>query len=75
MLLRVADASPGLRLRLTLAADRLALRLRGRRAGPFHCRPLAEWKRRLADLALSVEAQPMSAGTPFANVLLVARAP
>jgi len=74
ILLRVADASPRFRFRLTLAADRFARRLRGQRVGAFHCRPLTEWKRRLADLGLSVEAQPMSAGTPFANVLLVARA-
>jgi SAM-dependent methyltransferase len=74
LLLRVADASPGLRFRLTLAADRLAMRLRGLRVAAFHCRSAEAWKRRLAELGLAVEERPMSAGTPFANVLLVGRA-
>ncbi len=74
LLLRVADASDSLRFRLTLAADRLAMRLRGWRPASFHCRPLPAWKRRLADGGFRVEAHPMSGGTPFANVLLVARA-
>ena len=74
LLLRVADASRrGLRLRLTLAADRLAMRLRGRRVERFHLRALAAWQRRLAESGFRVETRPMSAGTPFANVLLVAR--
>lgn len=73
LLLRVADARPTLRFRATIALDRLSLRLRGRRPGPYHCRPLAEWIARLEDLGFRVEARPMSAGTPFANVLLVAR--
>jgi SAM-dependent methyltransferase len=75
MLLRVADASPSLRFRLTLMADRLAMRLRGFRVGAFHCRPAEAWKRRLTELGLAVEARSMSTGTPFANVLLVGRAP
>lgn len=75
LLLRVADASGSLRFRLTLAADRIAARLHGRRVGRLHCRALAAWKRGLADAGFRVEAQPMSAGTPFANVLLVARCP
>jgi len=74
LLVRVADARPGLRFRATLALDRLSLWLRGRRSGAYHCRPLAAWIARLEALGLAVEARPMSAGTPFANVLLVARA-
>jgi SAM-dependent methyltransferase len=76
LLLRVADASSaGLRLRITLAADRLAMLLRGRRFGRFHTRALCAWQHRLAQAGFRVEAQPMSAGTPFANVLLVGRCP
>ncbi len=75
LLLRVADASASLRFRVTLAVDRLASRLRGRRYGRLHCRALAAWQRRLAEAGFRVEARPMSAGTPFANVLLVARCP
>jgi len=75
LLLRVADASTSLRFRITLAADRLASRLHGRRYGALHCRALAAWRVRLAEAGFRVEARPMSAGTPFANVLLVARCP
>jgi len=73
LLLRVADASQGLRFRLTLALDRLALALRGHSAGRYHCRPLAEWIALLTELGFRVTATPMGAGTPFANVLLLAR--
>ena len=74
IVLRVADASPTLRFRITTAADRLASRIRGLPPGPFHCRPLAAWRAELEKRALAVEARAMSAGTPFANTLLVARA-
>jgi SAM-dependent methyltransferase len=73
LLLRVADASGSLRFRLTLAADRVAMRLRGARAGRYHCRTIEAWKRCLGETGFRVEARPMSAGTPFANVLLVGR--
>jgi SAM-dependent methyltransferase len=74
LLLRVADARPTLRFRITIAIDRLSLRLRGGRPGAYHCRPLEDWCRRLGELGFAIEARPMSGGTPFANVLLVARA-
>lgn len=74
IVLRVADASRSLRFRITTAVDRLASRIRGRRLPPFHCRPLAAWRAELERRGLEVEARAMSAGTPFANTLLVARA-
>ncbi len=74
LLLRVADDRAALRFRLTLALDRLATRLRGMPSARLHCRPLGEWQALLAGLGLAVERAPMSAGTPFSNVLLVARA-
>lgn len=74
LLLRVADASGSLRFRLTEAIDRWSIVLRGRKAGRYHCRPVEAWKRRLAELRFDVRAEPMSTGTPFANVLLVATA-
>lgn len=73
LLLRVADAKPTLRFRVTIAIDRFSLRLRGGRPRPYHCRPLEDWKRRLAEVGFRLETRPMSAGTPFANVLLVGR--
>lgn len=74
VVLRVSDASGSLRFRITLAADRLATRIRGRKTGAYHCRPLEAWRAALERRGLQVEARAMSAGTPFANTLLVARA-
>lgn len=73
LLLRVGDKSASLRFRVTDAVDRAVMALRGHRLERLYTRPLDEWKRELAGLGFSVEAAPMSAGTPFANVLLVAR--
>jgi SAM-dependent methyltransferase len=73
LLLRVADAAPTLRFRITLAVDRLVMALRGHRLERLHCKPLARWIAELEALGFRVAATPMSAGTPFANVLLVAR--
>jgi SAM-dependent methyltransferase len=73
LLVRVADASPSLRFRFTIAADHFTMGLRGLRYGRYHCRPVAEWQGRLEDSGFRVETRPMSEGTPFANVLLVAR--
>jgi SAM-dependent methyltransferase len=75
LLLRVADARPSWRLSATLAADRLTAWIRGRGGGRIHVRPLDEWRNLLERHGLRVGAVPMSAGTPFANVLLEARAP
>jgi SAM-dependent methyltransferase len=73
LLLRVADASGGLRFRVTEAVDLVVTRLRGHAVKRLHNHPLDERVRQLESLGLAVEARPMSAGTPFANVLLVAR--
>lgn len=73
LLLRVADAAPTLRFRITLAVDRAVMALRGHGAGRLCCRPLSEWIALLGNLGFQVRAEPMSRGTPFANVLLVAR--
>ena len=73
LLLRVADAGRGWRFALTDWTDRMAMRARGHRFDRLHSRPAAAWRERLAGLGFRVGEQPMSAGTPFANVLLVAR--
>jgi hypothetical protein len=39
----------------------------------MHCRSAAQWTVELARQGFAVEAKPMSQGTPFANVLFVAR--
>lgn len=73
LLLRVADAAPTLRFRYTLLVDRVASALRGLGWPRLNCRPVASWRGELEGLGFAVEAVPMSAGTPFANVLLAAR--
>jgi SAM-dependent methyltransferase len=73
LLLRVGDEAPTLRFRYTLFIDRLVMALRGHRLSRLYCRPLKRWIAELEALGFRVEARPMSAGTAFANVLLVAR--
>jgi SAM-dependent methyltransferase len=72
LLLRVGDRSRSARFFFTDLVDRIVMRLRGHRLGRLHCRAASEWRERLVDLGFGVEALPMSQGTPFANVLLVA---
>lgn len=73
LLLRVGDAAGGLRFSISNWVDHVVTTLRGHRLGTLYCRPLADWQATLARLGFAVEAQSMSEGTPFANVLLVAR--
>lgn len=73
LLLRVGDAAAGLPFRISNWVDFVVTTLRGHRLGRLYCRPLAEWESRLASLGFRVDTRPMSQGTPFANVLLVAR--
>jgi SAM-dependent methyltransferase len=73
LLVRVTDASAGLRFRVTEAVDFAVWRLRGHAVDRLHNRPLDERVRQIESLGLAVERRPMSTGTPFANVLLVAR--
>jgi SAM-dependent methyltransferase len=73
LLLRVGDAANQRRFAVSQWVDRTVTRLRGHTAPPMHGRTLAEWIARLRQLGMAVEPHPMSQGTPFANVLLVAR--
>ncbi|MET0509200.1 MAG: class I SAM-dependent methyltransferase [Burkholderiaceae bacterium] len=74
LLLRVGDASAGLPFRISNWVDRTVTFVRGHRLGRLYCRPLIEWRAALAALGFAVRAIPLSQGTPFANVLLEARA-
>jgi SAM-dependent methyltransferase len=71
LLLREADAAAGLSFQVTRCAERTLEVLRGRLASRLHYRTTEQWKRLLRSQGLSVAAEPMSAGTPFANVLFV----
>jgi SAM-dependent methyltransferase len=75
LLLRVGDQHDTLGFAISQWVDRVVTRVRGHRAAPTHGRPLAVWIERLRELGFDVTPRPMSAGTPFANVLLVASLP
>jgi cyclopropane fatty-acyl-phospholipid synthase-like methyltransferase len=72
---RVGDAAGGLFFRISQWVDRCMSFAQGHRLGRMWCRPVSEWTLALAQRGFSVEARHMSAGTPFANVMLVARVP
>jgi len=71
LLLRVGDAARRRRHAFSQWVDRAVTRLRGHHVAPVWCRGLPEWTQLLERLGFQVQAQPMSRGTPFANVLLV----
>jgi SAM-dependent methyltransferase len=70
LLLRVGDAAAGAGFVLGRAVDSTVALLRRRRWVHLSCRPLAEWRALLERCGFSARALPMSAGTPFVNVLL-----
>ena len=74
MVLRVADRQAGWRFRLTRLADQCVLAMRGQWSFRQHCRSVVDWRTLLADCGFGSEIRPMSAGTPFANVLILATA-
>ena len=73
MVLREADAGAGFAFGMTKYAERFAAAVGGRGWQPLHYRRTEEWVSLLKSWGLSVTTAPMSAGTPFANVLMVAR--
>lgn len=73
LLLRVGDASAGLPFRISNWVDAAVTFVRGHRLSRLYCRTLAEWQTLLGELGFTVQAIPMHQGTPFANILLVAR--
>jgi len=75
LLLRVGNAAAGLPFQISRWVDHVVTVVRGHRPGPLYCRSVDEWLVALERLGFNVEGHPMSAGTPFANVLLVARLP
>jgi 2-polyprenyl-3-methyl-5-hydroxy-6-metoxy-1,4-benzoquinol methylase len=73
LLLRVGDASAGLPFKISVWVDHVVTFVRGHRNARMYCRPLAAWRAALAQLGFSVSTMPMNKGTPFANVLLIAK--
>jgi SAM-dependent methyltransferase len=74
LLLRVGDADGGLRFRFTQWVDQVVMRTRGHRPLGLHCRSIGQWRELLCECGFDSRAEPMSHGTPFANVLLIAYA-
>jgi SAM-dependent methyltransferase len=74
LLLRVGDAGGGMRFRYGQWSDKLVMLMRGHAIVAQHCRSVAEWLMLLRECGFDSEAKPMSQGTPFANVLLIAHA-
>lgn len=73
LLLRVGDAAAGLPFRISNWVDLAVTFFRGHRLSHLYCRKLADWQALLRAQGFEVETIPMHQGTPFANILLVAR--
>jgi SAM-dependent methyltransferase len=73
LLLRVGDAASKRGFRASQWVDAVVTFVRGHRVTPQFGRTLTDWVAQLESIGFAVTSQPMSAGTPFANVLLVAR--
>ncbi len=73
LLLRVGDATARPGFRFSQWVDTVVAWMRLHRVVPLAGRPLAEWVAQLESLGFDVRSQPMSRGTLFSNVLLVAK--
>jgi SAM-dependent methyltransferase len=74
LLTRVSDARLAFRLMLSKFIDRCVAMIRGHGVAPLFCRSLPDWINSFEQRGFAVTAFPMSQSTPFANVMLVARA-
>ena len=72
LLLRIGDAASRRGFRTSQWVDAVVTFVRGHRVAPQFGRTLAQWTAQLESLGFAVRSEPMSQGTPFANVLLVA---
>jgi len=75
LLLRIGDAANRRGFAVSQWVDHIVTLARGHRVPPTFGRPLHEWSALLRRLGFVVNGVPMSRGTPFANVLLVADLP
>jgi SAM-dependent methyltransferase len=69
---RVGDAASSRGFAVSQWVDRAVALARGHQVPPTWGRPLADWVALLEEIGFRVYSVPMSHGTPFANVLLVA---
>jgi SAM-dependent methyltransferase len=73
LLLRIGDAASRRGFLASQWVDAIVTFVRGHRVVPQFGRTLAAWVAQLESLGFEVHSEPMSQGTPFANVLLTAR--
>ena len=73
LLMREADAGAGFAFQVTEWSEQIAGVLRGEFGQRLHYRSAVQWLAELVGREFSVSAEPMSEGTPFANVLFIAR--
>jgi len=73
LILRIGDADGGLPFKFSVWVDHVVTFARGHRNSRMYCRPLSQWRAALADLGFRVDTLPMNKGTPFANILLIAK--
>ncbi len=73
LILRVGDAAGGLGFKISNWVDHVVTVSRGHKFSKLYCRSLSDWCKLLEALGFQVETKPMSQGTPFSNVLLLAR--
>lgn len=72
-LTRIGDAAAGLPFRFSQLVDKAMSFAQGHRLPRMWCRPLHDWVQTLERRGFTVSTQPMSKGTPFANVMIEAR--
>lgn len=73
LILRIGDAAAGWPFTVSIWVDHVVTFVRGHRNSRFYCRSVGNWKKALTMLGFAVETLPMNEGTPFGNILLVAR--
>ncbi len=74
LIARIGDAAGGLPFRFSNWVDRIVFFLRGHRLNRIYCRTLDEWLAVLKRNGFEATPLPMHMGTPFCNVMLVAKA-
>jgi len=73
LLLRVGDAAGGVGFALGKLVDSAMLLAGGCGIQRLYCRTVSDWRALLAETGFESQIMPMSAGTPFANVLIVSK--
>jgi SAM-dependent methyltransferase len=73
LILRIGDAAGGWGFKVSNWVDSVVFFMRGHKSSRLYCRSLSEWTSVLQKIGFEVETKPMSEGTPFSNVLMLAR--